>query len=647
MNRLLVALALLGTALGLSGRTGADERLAAQVSGLQTKSTGLIAGRIVDSGGAPVPAAVVSIRRASPVSQSGRAQAAFDRVLTDDAGRFVFSNVAAGAYPIEATKPGWLDGASGRRRPGGASTPVEIAEGQRRNDLSITLWRAAVIGGRVLDDNGDPLVGAEVRAVRQTFIAGRRQSDTPIRARTDDRGEYRFAGLFPGDYIVAVLASVLSEPAAFAGARSAISTANRSYLQTMAAVGVAPIVFDRATGVAGPDRPLVSGLSLLPGVPSGDNPWLTYPTTYQPAGLTMGSAAVIRVNAGDVRSDANVTVRLIQTWQVSGVLRDAAGPAPWHAVHLVPAESADSPLVDVATALTDAKGEFTLYGVPPGQYIARVVRIPWPSGGGLALAGSTGEIPFVATLGGGPSSGPPTATDPLFHVSESVTVGERHVRGLALTMREGVRVRGRARFEGESSQPTPNQLRNLVSFWPANGRASTGLWPAQFTSDGQFTSSSLWPGRYVIRAGSAGAWTFKSATHRGRDVSDIAVDLTADLDEVILTFTDRPQTIKGTVQGEPGKPPDGSIVLLFPADPAGWVDYGRTSRRVTSATVTRTGEFSFALPSPGEYLLIAIPEESADDWQNPAILSKLATLAERVLVRDTSLTQALQIRRIQ
>jgi len=72
------------------------------------------------------------------------------------------------------------------------------------------MWRTAVIGGRVTDDNGDPLIGAEVRAMRQQYVAGRPHYDTPIRARTDDRGVYRFSTLIPGDYLVAAVSTKVS-----------------------------------------------------------------------------------------------------------------------------------------------------------------------------------------------------------------------------------------------------------------------------------------------------------------------------------------------------------------------------------------------------------------------------------------------------
>jgi hypothetical protein len=345
-----------------------------------------------------------------------------------------------------------------------------------------------------------------------------------------------------------------------------------------------------------------------------------------------------------------VIVRLTPTWQISGVLRDPDGPAAWNAVHLIPAEAADAPLVDTSTAVTDAAGAFTFYGVPPGQYVARVIRVQYPTGAGarMGLAGGTGQIPYVYQSGGGPSSGPPSvSSEPLLHVSEPVTVANRHVQGLVLTMREGPRVRGRARFEGASAQPTPEQLTGVtVSATPANGRMDTVSWPGRFSGDGQFLLPSQWPGRYMIRAAAPPGWRFKDATYQGRDISETPIDLTSDLDNVIITFVDSARTITGTVHADGGQIVEGASVLLFPLNPAGWVDYGRTSRRVASRTVTARGEFSFELPPPGEYCLIAIPAEAADGWQNPEVLAKLAASAEHVHVADASITQALQLKAI-
>jgi hypothetical protein len=630
----------------------------------QQTPTGIIAGRVRDAAGNPVPAVVVSARTAAtgvtgppgppPVRPGGAAEGALTPVLTDERGRFVFTNLPAGRYDIVATRSGWLPGAHGRRRPGGGSEPIDLEAGERRNDLAITMWRPAVIAGRVTADNGDPLIGAEVRAIPQVFIAGRRQSETPIRQKTDDRGMYRFANLMPGEYLVAVLASVLAEPPGFAGAIRASAETPRAYLQTMTAAGAAPILFSRATGVTGGDRPLVGSLSTASGLPDGDVAWPIYPTTFHPSGRLMSSAEVVRAVSGEPRTAVDVQVRLTPTWQISGLLTDPDGPAAWHAVHLVPAESPERPLVDVSTAVTDASGAFTLYGVPSGQYIVRVVRTPWPAdpGARLAITGGTGQIPSIGmTFSSRPTGAPSMPREPVLQASQSVTVGNGHVRGLQLTLREGPRVRGRVHFEGSQAPPAPAALESIwVLVQSASG--SPDLYPfvprGQVSADGQFAAPVLWPGRSLIRATAPPGWTFKNATHQGRDVSDAPLEITADLDQVVITFTGRSPTIAGTVQADGGESVEGAVVLLFPVDPSGWMDYGRESRRVASAEVDRLGGFRLAAPPNGDYHLVAIPGEQADRWRDPAVLARLATVAQRIRIGDADPGhQSLRLRRVQ
>lgn len=606
--------------------------------------SGLLAGRVVDANGAAVAGAVVQIRPDAGASGPARGPAP-TRVVpvrTNEEGRFVFTDVPAGNHQVTVLKPGWLPGAFGRQRPGGASLPVTLAEKQHRNDLTIAIWKPAVIAGTVTDDNGDPLVGAEVRAIQLVHVAGRRRMQIPQRPSTlarqisDDRGAYRFSDLAPGNYLIAVLASVLSEPPGFAGAIRAGGQTPSSYYQTMTGVGTAPIVFDRATGVARGGRALVGSLSGLSGVPTGEGAWLTYPTTYHPSATSQSGATVVRAIGGEVHDAIDVHVRLVNAWQVSGVVRGPEGPAPWHAVHLVPVDTGDRPLVDVSTAVTDADGTFTFYGVPPGQYIARVIVTPKPPGSlRLGLAGGTGAIPYVANFTGAPGSDPmPVQTDPLLHVSTPVAVGERHVTDLALTMSEGVRVRGRVVFDGTAPPPTAEQIRQVaIVAAPASGREDNNMFPGRASADGQFTTSSLWPGRYLIQATAPAGWLLARAMYQGRDISVEAVDIATDLENVTITFTDKTSFVKGAVQVESGMRPEEGVVLVFPVDERGWVDYGRNSRRLTSARVAENGTYSMPSLPDGEYFVVAIPDAESEDWQNPVTLAKLAGLADRLTVR--------------
>jgi hypothetical protein len=50
-------------------------------------------------------------------------------------------------------------------------------------------------------------------------------------------------------------------------------------------------------------------------------------------------------------------------------------------------------------------------------------------------------------------------------------------------------------------------------------------------------------------------------------------------------------------------------------------------------------------PPPGEYRLVAIPDEQAADWQNPAFLARAAAVADRITVHDDeSVTHDLRTR---
>jgi protocatechuate 3,4-dioxygenase beta subunit len=617
----------------------------------------VLAGRVVDAAGEPVAGAVVVVRPHTPGATPVRSTPGrIVPVRTNDEGRFFFTDLPAGNYQLNVSKPGWLPGAYGRVRPDGAFLPIVLADAQRRTDLAVTLWRPAVITGTVSDDNQEPLIGVEVRAIRLMHIAGRRQMVIPQRPETlarqitDDRGVYRFSELTPGDYLIAVLTSVLSEPPTFAGAIRAAGETPSSYYQTMTAVGTAPIVFDRATGVAGGGRGLVGSLSNVSGVPATDGPWATYPTTYHPASTTQSGATVIRAVSGEEHAPIDVHVRLVNAWQVSGVLSGPEGPAPWHAVHLVAADTGDVPLVDVGTAVTDAAGAFTFYGVPPGQYIARVVVTPRPPGNlRLGQAGGTGAIPYITAFSGGPgSSVMPLQTDPLLHVSVPLTVSDRPVRGLTLTMSEGPRVRGRIVFEGAAPQLTPEQLQQIaVMPVAANGRENSSVFPGRASADLQFTTPSLWPGRYLLRATAPGGWTLHRAMYQGRDISADALDVNADIDNVVMTFTDKTTKLKGTVQVDSGMSVSDAVVLLFPTEQTSWVDYGKDSRRVVSARASENGAYTLDAPPEGDYFVVAISDADASDWQNPATLTKLASLAERLTVRGAEPPPlALRLRRV-
>src|SRR5262249_42950366 len=123
---------------------------------------------------------------------------------TDDRGGFTFTNLPAGEFTISASKPGYLESIFGQKRAGSGrpGTPVQLAAGQKLDHLSLQIPRGGVITGTILDEQGDPAFGVNVRALRYAMRTGERVLQSAAGAQTDDRGIYRITGLLPGEYVI-------------------------------------------------------------------------------------------------------------------------------------------------------------------------------------------------------------------------------------------------------------------------------------------------------------------------------------------------------------------------------------------------------------------------------------------------------------
>src|SRR3974390_3514911 len=108
--------------------------------------------------GAPVKKALITLR--SEADYTGY------QTMTDASGRFRFDEVQPGKYALCAEAQGFAGTVPDGTRAAAPTFLVTAGEGRNVKDLSIRLDPYAVVSGKIVDANGDPVRGATVTALR-------------------------------------------------------------------------------------------------------------------------------------------------------------------------------------------------------------------------------------------------------------------------------------------------------------------------------------------------------------------------------------------------------------------------------------------------------------------------------------------------
>jgi hypothetical protein len=184
-----------------------------------------------------------------------------------------------------------------------------------------------------------------------------------------------------------------------------------------------------------------------------------------------------------------------------------------------------------------------------------------------------------------------------------------------------------------AAPPTPDQVqRAAVTMVPVGGRLNGPIAPSRTGADGQFTTAGYPPGTYTIVATiPAPGWTFASATLGGHDMDDQPIDLaTGDASGAVITFADKSTTISGSVRVPSGESDGEAQVIAFPAAYDAWLQNGMSPRRTRVANTDRTGAYRLAGLPVGEYLVVAVTDESVSESPDASYFKTLAGVATHV-----------------
>lgn len=177
-----------------------------QPSSSERPTPAVLSGRVLNAKtGEPIRRANVVLRPFGSSSWTGSMVmappgAAPYAATTNAEGKFRIDAVEPGSYQIMAERQGFVRQTYGSRGGSMIGATIRVTPGQELKDLDIKMTPQAVVTGRVLDEDGEPLEHVQIQVLQRRYLEGRSRFMPSGGGQTTDTGEFRVADLRPGSY---------------------------------------------------------------------------------------------------------------------------------------------------------------------------------------------------------------------------------------------------------------------------------------------------------------------------------------------------------------------------------------------------------------------------------------------------------------
>ena len=283
----------------------------------------------------------------------------------------------------------------------------------------------------------------------------------------------------------------------------------------------------------------------------------------------------------------------------------------------------------VGQAPVSPDGSFVIRNVPPGEYSAVAGTTSMDAAG--ASVPEAGAAPVV--VAGMDLHNVAIVTSAGWSLAGSMRTDTGEVPAFA---RDRVRVRGRMLdADASPSLGPPGPPPGGPGGGFGAGIIGGGMMlpdSGRVREDWTFTVSGLF-GPAHIPANLPDAWTVKSGTQDGRDITD--APLAASTGETVacveVLVTTRVTKVTGELTDQKGAPVTDGTVIVFASEPERWSE---DSRFVQSARPDQNGKFQVQGLPAGEYLAVAIDYVEEGMWNDPEYLESIRGQAQRLTLGD-------------